>query len=61
MIEISSSVKSIGDFAFFSASSQVEKIVLHHNSEADMELGRDWQPNHSDKINKKIPIEFVGE
>lgn len=60
-VEIPSSVKSIGDYAFFSTASQVEKIVMHHNSEADLELGKDWLPNHSEKISKKIPVEFVGE
>lgn len=60
-IEIPSSVKTIGDYAFFSTSSQVEKIVMHHSSEDDVELGEDWVPNHSDKINKKIPVEYVGE
>lgn len=60
-VEIPSSVKSIGDYAFFSTASQIEKIVLHHSSEADIELGKDWLPNHSDKISKKVPVEFVGE
>lgn len=60
-VEIPSSVKNIGDYAFFSTASQIEKIVLHHSSEADIELGKDWLPNHSDKISKKIPVEFVGE
>ncbi|MGN0521428.1 MAG: leucine-rich repeat domain-containing protein [Eubacterium sp.] len=60
-LEIPSSVQSIGDYAFFSTSSQIEKIIMHHSSEADLTLGKDWLPNQSEKINKKIPVEYVGE
>lgn len=60
-LEIPASVSSIGDYAFFSTSSQIEKVIVHHNSEADLTLGKDWLPNQSDKINKKIPVEYVGE
>ncbi|MGN1124114.1 MAG: leucine-rich repeat domain-containing protein [Eubacterium sp.] len=59
-VQIPSSVKSIGDYAFFSTSTQIKKIVVHQSSEADIELGKDWLPNQSDKINKKIPVEYVG-
>ncbi|MGN1442793.1 MAG: leucine-rich repeat domain-containing protein [Acutalibacteraceae bacterium] len=60
-LEIPSSVESIGDYAFFSTASKLEKIVVHKNSENDLALGKDWIPNQSDSINKKIPVEYVGE
>ncbi|MGN0532425.1 MAG: leucine-rich repeat domain-containing protein [Eubacterium sp.] len=60
-VEIPSSVKSIGDYAFFSTSTQIKKVIVHHNSESDLSLGKDWLPNQSEKINKKIPAEYVGE
>lgn len=60
-LEIPSSVQSIGDYAFFSTATKIEKITIHHNSEAELKLGKDWIPNQSDKINKKIPVEYVGE
>lgn len=60
-LEIPSSVQSIGDYAFFSTATQIKKIVIHHESEADLTLGKDWVPNQSDKVNKKIPVEYVGE
>ena len=58
---IPNGVKSIGDYAFFSTATKIEKITIHHNSEAELKLGKDWIPNQSDKINKKIPVEYVGE
>ncbi|MGN0528623.1 MAG: leucine-rich repeat domain-containing protein [Eubacterium sp.] len=60
-LEIPSSVKSIGNYAFFSTSTKIEKIVMHHDSEADLKLGKDWVPTASEKISKKIPVEYVGE
>ena len=59
-VEIPSSVQSIGDYAFFSTATQIEKIVVHQSSEEDIKLGKDWLPTQSDKINKKIPVEYVG-
>ncbi|MGN1349031.1 MAG: leucine-rich repeat domain-containing protein [Acutalibacteraceae bacterium] len=60
-LEIPSSVEVIGDYAFFSTASNLEKIVVHKSSENDLTLGKDWIPNQSDSINKKIPVEYVGE
>ncbi|MGN0467340.1 MAG: leucine-rich repeat domain-containing protein [Acutalibacteraceae bacterium] len=60
-LEIPSSVESIGDYAFFSTASKLEKIVVHKNSEDELTLGKDWIPNQSDSINKKIPVEYIGE
>ncbi|MGN0485606.1 MAG: leucine-rich repeat domain-containing protein [Acutalibacteraceae bacterium] len=60
-LEIPSSVESIGDYAFFSTASQIKKIVVHQGGEEDLTLGKDWLPNQSDSINKKIPVEYVGE
>lgn len=60
-LEIPASVQSIGDYAFFSTATQIEKIVVHRDSEADLTLGKDWIPNQSDKVNKKVPVEYVGE
>lgn len=60
-LEIPSSVESIGDYAFFSTASKLEKIVVHKSSEDELTLGKDWIPNQSDSINKKIPVEYVGE
>ena len=61
VIEIPASVEKIGDYAFFSSSSSVEKVIVHKNSAADLELGKDWLPNQKNAINKEAPVEFVGE
>lgn len=60
-IEIPASVEKIGDYAFFSASSSVEKVIVHKNSAEDLELGEDWLPNQKNAINQEAPVEFVGE
>ncbi|MGN0457801.1 MAG: leucine-rich repeat domain-containing protein [Eubacterium sp.] len=60
-VEIPSSVKSIGDYAFFSTATNIKKIVIHHGSEKNIKLGKEWLPNQSKKINKKIPVEYAGE
>lgn len=59
-LEIPASVTSIGDYAFFSTSTQMEKIVVHKASEADLTLGKDWIPNQANSVNTKIPVEYVG-
>lgn len=60
-LEIPSSVESIGDYAFFSTATQLDKIVVHKNSADDLTLGKDWIPTKADSVNKKIPVEYVGE
>lgn len=61
LIEIPSSVEKISDYAFFSASSSVEKVIVHKNSEKDLKLGEKWLPNQKNAINQKVPVDFVGE
>lgn len=58
-IDVPASVETIGDFAFFSSASSVEKVTVHKN-EADITLGKDWLPNQKNAINQKVPVEFVG-
>ncbi|MGN0533100.1 MAG: leucine-rich repeat domain-containing protein [Eubacterium sp.] len=60
-VEIPASVNSIGDYAFFSTATNIKKIIVHRKSENDLTLGKDWLPNQSEKISKKIPVEYVGE
>ncbi|MGN1421592.1 MAG: leucine-rich repeat domain-containing protein [Eubacterium sp.] len=60
-LEIPSSVETIGDYAFFSTASNIDKVIVHKESADGLSLGKDWIPNQSDKINKKIPVEYVGE
>lgn len=60
-IEIPSSVEVIGDYAFFSTASSVQKVIVHKNSEADLKLGTDWLPNQVNSINQAVPVEYVGE
>ncbi len=60
-LEIPSSVDSIGDYAFFSTASKINNVVVHKESADDLTVGKDWIPNQSDSINKKIPVEYVGE
>ncbi|MGN0570561.1 MAG: leucine-rich repeat domain-containing protein [Candidatus Fimenecus sp.] len=59
-LEIPASVQSIGDYAFFSTSSQIEKIIVHKNEESELTLGKDWIPNKKDSIRDKVPVEYVG-
>lgn len=61
LVEIPSSVEKIGDYAFFSAGTSVEKIIVHKNSENDLELGEKWLPNVKGKINVTVPVEYVGD
>lgn len=60
-IEIPTSVEVIGDYAFFSTASSVQKVIVHKNSEADLKLGTDWLPNQVNSINQVVPVEYVGE
>lgn len=59
-VEIPSSVEKIGDYAFFSAGTSIEKIIVHADSENDIELGSKWLPNNKGKINDTVKPEFVG-
>lgn len=59
-LEIPASVQTIGDYAFFSTASEIEKIVVHKDSENDLTLGKDWTPSKKDSIREKVPVEYVG-
>lgn len=59
-VEIPSNVQKIGDYAFFSAGTAIEKIIVHADSENDIELGTKWLPNKKGKINDTVKPEFVG-
>ncbi|MGN0562830.1 MAG: leucine-rich repeat domain-containing protein [Candidatus Fimenecus sp.] len=59
-LEIPSSVQKINDYAFFSTASKIEKIVVHKDSENDLELGEDWIPSKESSIRDKVPVEYVG-
>lgn len=60
-IEIPASVESIGNYAFFSTASSVQKVIVHKDSEADLKLGNDWLPNKINAINQEVSVEYVGE
>ncbi len=58
-LEIPANVQSIGDYAFYSTGSSIEKVVVH-NTEENLELGKDWSPHKKNSVREKVPIEFVG-
>ncbi len=60
-LDIPSSVESIGDYAFFSTASNIEKIVVHQVSPEALQLGQDWIPHQKDKVNVKVPVEYVAD
>lgn len=60
VLEIPASVETIGNYAFFSTSSSVQKVIVHKNSEEDLNLGTDWLPNQINAINQEVPVEYVG-
>lgn len=60
IVEIPSSVQKIGDFAFYSTASQIEKIIVHKNSEAELELGERWVPYPKGNIKDTVSVEYVG-
>lgn len=59
-LEIPSSVTKIGDYAFYSTASNIDKIVIHQDSEDALELGEDWIPNRANSVQEKVPVEYVG-
>ncbi len=56
-IYVPATVKSIGNYGFFDAS-KVEKILMGHESEEDLETGRDWHQKKDVKITTGIPLEW---
>lgn len=60
-LEIPASVESIGDYAFFSTASSIEKIIVHQASSEAIQLGRDWIPHQKDKVNAKVPVEYIAD
>lgn len=58
-LEIPSNVQSIGDYAFYSTGSSIEKVIVH-NTEENLELGKDWSPHKKNSVREKVPVEFTG-
>lgn len=58
-LEIPANVQFIGDYAFYSTGSSIEKVVVH-NTEENLELGKDWSPHKKNSVREKVPVEFVG-
>lgn len=60
-VDIPSSVQKLGDYAFFSTTSNIEKITVHQASAEAIETGEDWIPNKKDSINAKVPVEYKAD
>lgn len=58
-LEIPSSVKVIEDYAFFSTSSSIEKIVVRQKSADGLQLGKEWVPNKKNSIREKVEVQFA--
>ena len=51
-------MQSIGDYAFYSTGSSIEKVIVH-NAEENPELGKDWSPHKKNSAREKVPVEFT--
>ena len=58
-IAIPASCRAIGDYAFSSKDSKINKIVILAGEDA-IALGKDWVPLREKKANAKVEVEFVG-